>query len=149
MKLLNTIDINAECPMLTLEQIKRREPDFGSRWKMRNDMIKSVQVIRSEHGFLSLGVEYVGDLQGVGYGYRSEGNIGLMIQGLAKVVGKEYTTGDILHALANTPIRVISKFEIGAMVAETTYIGHFMEDKFVKFSDLIKIGIVEEKEDAK
>lgn len=140
-----TIEYNAEPNFYTLSEIKRREPDL-ERWTLRNDMIASVRVYACDHGFLQLGVDYKSGKQGVGYGYRSEGNIGLMIQGLASLLGEKYINGDILKAMEGKPIRVLFKEDYGGSVANCTYIGHFMEDKFIKMSELIMVGIINEKE---
>lgn len=144
-----TIEYNAEPHFYTLSEIKQREPDF-ERWTLRNDMIASVRVYACDHGFLQLGVDYKSGKQGVGYGYRSEGNIGLMIQGLASLLSVKYINGDILKAMESKPIRVLFKEDWGGSVADCTYIGHFMDDKFLKMSELIMVGIISEKEgDAK
>lgn len=140
-----TIEYNAEPNFYTLDKIKHREPYFD-RWKLRNDMIASVRVCACDHGFLQLGIDYKSGKQGVGYGYRSEGNIVLMIQGLASLLGVKYTNGDILKEMEGKPIRVLHKEDWGGSVADNTYIGHFMEDKFIKMSELIMVGIISEKE---
>ena len=140
-----TIEYNAEPKFYTLSEIKQREPYF-ERWILRNDMIASVRVYACDHGFLQLGIDYKSGKQGVGYGYRSEGNIGLMIQGVASLLGVKYINGDILKAMENKPIRVLFKEDFGGNVAKSTYIGHFMEDKFIKMSELIIVGIIDEKE---
>lgn len=140
-----TIEYNAEPTFYTLAEIKRKEPDY-LEWELRNDQIADVCVISCDHGFLSLGIDYVSKRQGVGYGYRSEGNIGLMIQGLASLLDVKYTNGDILKAMQGKPIRVLSKFSPGASVADCTYIGHFMEDKFIKMSEFVMVGIERESE---
>ena len=139
------IEYNAEPNFYTLSDIKQRESDF-ERWELRNDKIASVRVYACDHGFLQLGIDYKSGKQGVGYGYRSEGNIGLMIQGLASLLGVKYINGDILKEMKGEPIRVLFKEDIGGSVANCTYIGHFMEDKFIKMSELIMVGIVSEKE---
>lgn len=138
-----TIEYNAEPKFYTLNEIKQREPDF-ERWVLRNDMIFSVRIYACDQGFLQLGVDYKTANQGVGYGYRSEGNIGLMIQGLASLLDVKYIDGDILKAMEGKPIRVLFKTEYGGRVADNTYIGHFMEDKFIKMSELIMVGILTE-----
>lgn len=140
-----TIEYNAEPHFYTISEIKQREPDF-ERWELRNDMIYSVRVCACDHGFLQLGIDYRSGAQGVGYGYRSEANIGLMIQGLASLLGVKYINGDILKAMEGRPIRVLFKKDYGGRVADCTYIGHFMEDKFIKMSELIMVGIIDEKE---
>lgn len=140
-----TIEYNAKPNFYTLSEIKQKEPDF-ERWTLRNDMIASVRVCACDHGFLQLGIDYKSGKQGVGYGYRSEGNIGLMIQGLASLLGVKYINGDILKAMGGKPIRVLFKDDWGGSVADCTYIGHFMEDKFIKMSELIMVGIITEKE---
>ena len=140
-----TIEYNAEPNFYTLSEIKQREPDF-ERWILRNDMIASVRVVACDHGFLQLGIDYTSGKQGVGYGYRSEGNIGLMIQGLASLLGVKYINGDILKKMEGKPIRVLFKEDWGGNVANCTYIGHFMEDKFIKMSELIMVGIKNETE---
>jgi hypothetical protein len=144
-----TLEYNAQPKFYTLQDIRRRESDYD-RWELRNDMIASVRVCSCDHGFLQLGIDYKSGRQGVGYGYRSEGNIGLMIQGLASLLGVKYVNGDILKEMEGEPIRVLFKSDWGGSVADCTYIGHFMEDKFVKMSELIMVGIINEKEgDAK
>lgn len=140
------LEYNSEPRFYTLDEIQRREPDFG-KWELRNDMVKSVRVYSWGHGFLQLGIDYAsGGKQGVGYGYRSEVNIGLMIQGLASLLGAKDINGDILKELEDTPIRVLFKRDFGEAVAKCTYIGHFMDDRFLKMSELILVGIVEEAE---
>lgn len=141
-KVTELLDLNAKCPIYTLEQIRAKEPDF-EKWELRNDMVERVVVGMCDHGFLSLGIDYKSGKQGVGYGYRSEGNIGLMILNLADVLGVGYTNGDILANMKGKPIRVLFKEEFGGSVANCTYIGHFMEDKFIKMSELIRVGITE------
>ena len=140
-----TLEYNAEPKFYTLQDIRQRESDYD-RWELRNDMIASVRVCSCDSGFLQLGIDYKSGRQGVGYGYRSEGNIGLMIQGLASLLGAKYVNGDILKKMEGTPMRVLHKEDWGGSVADCTYIGHFMEDKFVKMSELIMVGIVEERE---
>ena len=105
-QLIETIDLNAQCKVYTLGQIKGKEPDFD-KWILRNDMIECVIVEMCDHGFLSLGIDYKSGEQGVGYGYRSEGNIGLMILNLADVLGVGYINGDILANMKGKPIRVL------------------------------------------
>ena len=140
---VETVDVNAQCPTYTLDEIKAREPDFGE-WKLRNDMIKRVAVQSCDHGFLSLGIDYVSEEQGVGYGHRSEGNIGMMVCALADLLGTRYGNGDALEALKGKPIRVLHKDDFGGSVADSTYIGHFMDDRFIKMSEWVKTGIVRE-----
>ena len=142
-QLIEAIDLNAQCKVYTLGQIRGKEPNFDEKWKLRNDMIERVVVEMCDHGFLSLGIDYKSGKQGVGYGYRSEGNIGLMILNLADVLGVGYINGDILANMKGRPIRVLFKEDFGGSVADCTYIGHFMEDKFIKMSELIRVGITE------
>ena len=141
-QLIEAIDLNAQCKVYTLGQINGKEPDID-KWRLRNDMIERVVVEMCDHGFLSLGIDYKSGKQGVGYGYRSEGNIGLMILNLADVLGVGYINGDILANMKGKPIRVLFKEDFGGSVADCTYIGHFMEDKFIKMSELIRVGITE------
>lgn len=136
-----TIEYNAEPNFYTLSEIKQRESDY-ERWLLRNDMIASIRVYGCDHGFLQLGIDYKSGKQGVGYGYRSEANIGLMIQGLASLLDMKYINGDILKAMEGEPIRVLFKEDYGGSVANCTYIGHFMKDKFIKMSELIMVGIL-------
>lgn len=143
-----TIDMTAECPIYTLARIEAREPDF-EKWKLRNDMIERVSIQSCDHGFLSLGIDYKSGGQGVGYGYRSEFNIGLMILALADILRVKYVNGDILAAMKDKPIRVLYKADYGNFVAPCTYIGHFMEDRFVKMSELVMTGIVENKDETR
>jgi hypothetical protein len=140
---LETIDLNAEPKLYTLQEVKSRLPDFDE-WEMRNDMVKSVELVSCDHGFLSLGIEYMSGKQGVGYGYRCEGNVGMMALHLAQLLGVYGCNGDILASFAGTPIRVLHKFVAGESVAKCTYIGHFMEDKWMYCQDWIMAGVVKE-----
>lgn len=142
-QVITKIDLNASCPVYTLDQVKLRHTDFDE-WEMRNDMIKRIAVHSCDHGFLSLGIDYKTDRRGVGYGYRSEGNIGLMILALADLVGVKYTNGDILAEMRGKPIRVLFKEDWGGSVADCTYIGNFMADRWLYMKDLVMAGIVEE-----
>lgn len=142
----NTIDLNAQPKFYTLSQIMQREHDEFKDWEMRNEMIKRVVVESCDHGFLSLGIDFTSGKQGVGYGYRSEGNIGIMILHLAKLVGCYAVNDDILARFAGNPIRVLQKFAPGDSVAMTTYIGHFMEDRWLFCYGWIMAGIVKEDE---
>lgn len=140
----NTINLNAPPKFYTLSQVMQRERDEFKEWEMRNDMIKRVVVQSCDHGFLSLGIDYESGGQGVGYGYRSEGNIGIMILHLAQLVGCYAINGDILARFAGTPIRVLHRDAFGDSVAKNTYIGHFMKDQWIYCNDWIMAGIVEE-----
>jgi hypothetical protein len=142
----NTIDLNATPKFYTLSQIMQREHDEFKDWNMRNDMINRVVVQSCDHGFLSLGIDFGSGKQGVGYGYRSEGNIGIMALHLARLVGCYATNGDILARLAATPIRVLHRDDFGGSVAKNTYIGHFMEDRWMYCHDWILAGVVKEDE---
>lgn len=142
----NTIDLNAPPKFYTLSQIMQREHDEFKDWEMRNEMIKCVVVESCDHGFLSLGIDFTSGKQGVGYGYRSEGNIGIMILHLARLVGCYAVNDDILARFAGTPIRVLHRDNWGDSVTKNTYIGHFMEDRWMYCHDWILAGIVKEDE---
>lgn len=142
----NTIDLNAPPKFYTLSQIMQREHDEFKDWEMRNDMIKRVVVESCDHGFLSLGIDFASGKQGVGYGYRSEGNIGIMILHLAKLVGCYAVNDDILARFAGKPIRVLQKCGFGDPIAKNTYIGHFMEDRWMYCHEWILAGVVKEDE---
>lgn len=137
---LVTLDPTRKCPTYTLNDIEAREPDFDE-WELRNDMIERVVVVSCDHGFLSLGIDYVSGKQGVGYGHRNEANIGLMICALADLLETRYRNGDALAGMTNTPIRVLFRADPGGSVVKSTYIGHFMKDKFIKMSEWVKCGI--------
>lgn len=138
----STIDIYATCPTYTLAEIKAREPDFN-QWEMRNDKIDEVVIHQDDHGYLSLGLEFVSGKQAVGYGYSNAANIGLMLLGLADLLHVGHD-GDLLQAFALEPIRVLSKFKLGGDIAELTYIGHYMSDRWLNYHDLIMTGIKED-----
>jgi len=140
---LETIDLNAEPKIHTLGEIRSRLDDFD-KWEMRNDMVKAVRLVSCDYGFLSLGIEYASGRQGVGLGYRAEGNVGMMALHLARLLGVYGCNGDILARFAGTPIRVLHKFAAGESVAKCTWIGHFMEDKWMYCQDWVVAGIVEE-----
>ena len=142
----NTIDLNAEPRFYSLEQVMTRESDDRKDWNMRNDMIKGVHIESCDHGFLSLGLDFASGSQGVGYGYRCEGNLGIMILHLARLVGRYAIDGDILARFAGTPIRVLTRFSLGDPATKCVYIGHFMEDRWMYAHDWILAGIVKEDE---
>jgi hypothetical protein len=140
----NTIDLNAEPKFYTLAEIRERERDKFREWKIRNDMIQRVHVASCDHGFLGLGLDFASGAQGVGYGYRSEGNLGIMILHLARLVGLYAINGDILARFAGTPIRVLHRDNWGDAVTKNTYIGHFMKDQWMHCHEWILAGIVAE-----
>ena len=134
-----TIDINAKPEFLTLDQIRAREEDIED-WHLRNDMVKDVR-IEAFRGFLSLAVSFKSGKQGGGGGHRNEGNIGIMLKWLMRLWDVDGDTGDVLGAISGTPIRVLDKDDWGGSIAEGTYLGHFMEDRFIKVSALVMAGI--------
>ena len=138
-----TVDLNAEPRFLTLAQIRQKEADFD-KWELRNDMVKSAEVWACDHGFLSLRVFYNSGAQGFGGGYRSEGNIGMVMLWLARLWDVYGLDADLLKAFKGIPIRVLFRFAPGETVAGSTYLGNFMKDRFIKGSDLIMAGIVKE-----
>lgn len=138
-----TVDLNARPQFFTLAQIRAREPNFRE-WELRNDMIKEVCVDSCGHGFLALRLFYKSGKQDVGGGYREEGNIGIMMLWLAMLCGVYGGEGDLLKALKGIPIRVLFRQHGGGSVAENTYLGNFMEDRFLKASDWVVAGIVAE-----
>lgn len=142
----NTIDLNAKPKFYTLEQVMTRESSDRKDWAMKNDMIKSVRVESCDHGFLSLGLDFTSGAQGVGYGYRCEGNLGIMVLHLARLVGCYATDGDILARFAGIPIRVLTRYSAGDPVTKCIYVGHFMEDRWMYCHDWILAGIVKEDE---
>ena len=144
----NTIDLNAEPKFYTLAEIRERERDEFREWEMRNDMIQRVRVASCDHGFLGLGLDFASGAQGVGYGCRSEGNLGIMILHLARLVGLYAINGDILARFAGTPIRVLTRFSAGDPVTKCVYLGHFMEDRWMYCHDWIMAGILKESEAA-
>lgn len=114
----------------------------GVGWTLRNDMVRSVAVM-AYRSFLSLRISFESGLQSLGEGYSSQGNIGIMILWLEKLLGLESDeTVDILAKFKGMPIRVFFRELGGHPVADNTYIGHFMEDRFLKFSALVRAGLV-------
>ena len=142
--LTNTIDLNAEPKFYTLAEIRERERDQFREWEMRNDMIQRVHVASCDHGFLGLGLDFASGAQGVGYGYCSEGNLGIMILHLARLVGLYAINGDILARFAGTPIRVLHRDNWGDAVTKNNYVGHFMKDRWMHCHEWIMAGIVAE-----
>lgn len=137
------MNCKAKCKRYTLDEIMAREPD-PEEWELRNDMVKKVTVQCCEYGFLSLGIDYVSGRQGVGYGHANNSNIGLMIHDFADLLGVGYINGDVMEAMRNKPIRVMFKTDYGGRVVDSTYIGNFMEDKFIKMSELVLLGLDKE-----
>lgn len=133
------IDLNARPKFLTLAEIEKREFAF-ERWKMRNDRIRSVTIDGSI--FLSVGIEFESGKQGVGFGHRNEGNLGMMLKWLLDLYVDATETTNVLAQLEKTPIRVLSLEDWGGSQVECTYLGHFMQDKWMKCSDWVMAGLV-------
>lgn len=134
-----TIDINARPQFLTLDQVRKAEPDFP-RWRMRNDLVSDIRITAC-NGFLSLYMMFKSGEQGVGLGYRCEGTIGMMLKWLIELWELNGDSDNVLDMIRGTPIRVFDKAEWGESIAANTYIGHFMEDRFIKVETLLFAGI--------
>jgi len=135
----NTVDLNAQPEFLTLEQIRKVEDDI-ERWDLRNDMVSDVRITACK-SFLSLHLSFKSGKQGVGFGYRCEGNIGMMMKWLMRLWDVDGDCDNVLGAFWGTPIRVLDKDDWGGSMAQSTYLGHFMEDRFIKVSTLLSAGI--------
>ncbi len=127
------------------------QESIPSEAEIKNDMIKKV-CIRRDRGFiLGLDVEFESDRQTMFLGYHNTSNIGHIILCLADLLGvnKSGECDDILEAFECTPCRIASIDNWGAPIAENTWIGHFMEDKWMWCKDVVMAGVEKNKEDLK
>jgi hypothetical protein len=121
-----------------------------SKAEIKNDMIRKV-CIRRDRGFiLGLDVEFESGRQPMFGGYQNTENIGSIILCLADLLGvnKSGECSDILKAFEGVPCRIASIDNWGAPIAENTWIGHFMKDKWMNCKDVVLSGI-EKDEQAK
>lgn len=114
-----------------------------SKAEIKNDMIQKV-CIRRDRGFiLELDVEFESDRQTMFLGYQNTSNIGHIILCLADLLGvnKSGECSDILKEFEGRPCRIASLANWGAPIAENTWIGHFMKDKWMLCKDVVLAGI--------
>ena len=69
-----------------------------------------------------------------------------MVLELAKLLGvnEEGECEDILAAFGGKPCRVASNAHGGDIIAETTWIGHFMHDRWMLAKDIVLAGFKKE-----
>lgn len=114
--------------------------------KIENDMILSVNITRNRGFILGLHVKFKSGRQCPFCGYHNTPNIGYMIFALAELldVNPCGECSDILDAFNGTPCRVASNGIGGDICADTTWIGHFMDDKFAFARSIIHEGFGDE-----
>lgn len=126
-------------PDMTLAEIRRRWPDG----KLENDCVRRFAVeITGHYGFIvSPYIEFAKE-QPIGLGYVTTGNVGFIIQRVAKLLDLfEDDTRDFGKAIENCPLRIYSWGHAGDNHMKTICIGHFMKDRFIHGFDLILTGL--------
>ena len=128
--------------MTTADELHANVPLGGAR--VCNDMILCVRIRRTFGSCLSLDVKLKSGRTLPFGGYNNTCNIGNMVLELAELldVNEEGECDDILAAFEGTPCRVASKYG-GDITAETTWIGHFMHDRWKLAKDIVLAGIEE------
>jgi len=109
--------------------------------EIKNDMIEEIKIRRDLGFILSPTVYMKSGRQPFLSGYNSTHNIGFMLLALAGLldVNRDGDCDDILAAFKNTPCRIASNGHAGDNIAETTWIGHFMFDRWMRAIDIIKM----------
>lgn len=142
-RLITKIDPNQRPLPCSLDAVKlmlRNEDE----WTLTNDMIRDAKIMMDDHGFLALDLSFESGIQSFGLGYRSEGNIGIMILWLARLLGVSKTREEYPKALIGTPIRLFYRTAPGESWGDNLYIGHFMKDSFIRGRELVTAGILDE-----
>ena len=123
-----------------------RLEDLPKEAEIENDMIGRVRIRRDRGFILGLTVEFASGRQPFFNGYNNTCNIGHMVLELAKLLGvnEEGECEDILAAFGGTPCRVASNAYCGDIIAETTWIGHFMHDRWMLAKDIVLAGFKKE-----
>lgn len=111
--------------------------------EIKNDMIKRVAITRNRGFMLGLYVEMKSGRQPFFCGYHNTKNIGNMILAIAELLGVNDCgdSHDILSEFVGVPCRVASNGIAGSKIAETTWLGNFMDDRWMLAMDIIRTGI--------
>lgn len=119
------------------------EDDLPKDAKIENDMIKCVKIRRDRGFILGLTVELLSGRQPLFNGYNNTGNIGYMILVLAELLGinEDGDCDDILDAFKGTPCRIATNGCGEGIVADYSWIGHFMIDRWILAKDVIMTEI--------
>lgn len=120
-----------------------KKSDIPADAEIENDMISSVGIRRDNGFILQLSVKFVSERQELFLGYNNTNNIGHMILALAKLlcVNPGGDSVDILEAFKGTPCRIASNALGGDIVSDTTWIGHFMKDRFALAKSVVLEGL--------
>ncbi len=119
-----------------------RENDLPTGAKVENDMVKCVKIERS-HGFcLCVKVEFASGRQPLFRGFNNTDNIGRVILTLGELLGVDDCDDcdDVLAAFDGTPCRIASNALIGESISEHTWIGHFMQDRWLQVKKIVMSG---------
>lgn len=116
--------------------------ELPEKAEVKNAMISRVKIRRDRGFILGLNVEFASGRQTLFLGYNNTSNIGLMILALAELLGvnKDGESNDILGAFNGFPCRIAQVFNPGGSIADDSWIGHFMDDKFALAKDIVMIG---------
>lgn len=114
--------------------------------EIKNDMIEQIQIRRDRGFILGCTVHMKSGRQPFLNGYHNTGNIGYILLALAELLGvnKSGECSDLLESFKNTPCRVASNGMAGDIIAETTWLGHFMFDNWMLAKDIVQIGFEKE-----
>lgn len=136
---MNTIDLDKKLPFDTLAECFKKHPI----WKLSNDMIEKVSITMDRGFILGIEIQFVSGRQPWFSQRHNTANIGIVLNNLARLIGREFDRcDDLLESFMNCPVRVIQNQEFyGGYVSQNSFIGHFMEDNFVLFDDLLLSGI--------
>ena len=108
-------------------------------FEVRNDRIKDVKLAFNRGFIIGLEIEYESGAQPVGLGYHNTFNVGWQLVTLLTTLADCGDSCDIRETLRGLPIRVAYRMRCGEMVADNTYIGHFMRDDFLYYKDIVTI----------
>lgn len=117
---------------MDFKSAKEIEKDLGE-WEIVNNIIEKIDIGSIEHfgGIISLRVICKDIMLG---GYNNTKNLGCVLKKFMELFGKSYDDYLSIQSLENTPIRII--FENNEFNGKAYAVGHFMQDKFIKMSDL-------------
>lgn len=119
------------------------QKDIPEGVEIANDMINSVEIRRDRGFILGLTLNFRSGRQPIMNGYNNTDNIGYILLGLAELLGvnTEGESDDLLAAFRNAPCRIASDGKAGDIIAEHTWLGHFMFDRWIRARELVDVGI--------
>ena len=128
--------------MKNMTEILKSEKDFPDN-KIENNVVESVKVDTIAH-YGNITSFEIRCRNIIPYSGRNNiNNLGHVIRAFIELMGLEREDGIRLDEIKDIPCRLIFDCEKGegAWGSSAIGIGHFMNDKFVLFDDLAKVGI--------